>query len=68
MKKIIILVLLFSMQWCFSQTKKVMEPEIKKTDAEWKASLTEEQYQVLRKKGTERAYTGAYWDHFEKGK
>ena len=41
--------------------------KIKKTDDEWKKQLSEEQYQVARKKGTERAFTGAFWDNHEKG-
>jgi peptide-methionine (R)-S-oxide reductase len=36
--------------------------KLQKSDAEWRGELTAEQYEVLRNKGTERAFTGAYWD------
>jgi peptide-methionine (R)-S-oxide reductase len=38
-----------------------------KTEQEWKSRLTPEQFRVTRKKGTERAFTGKYDKHYEKG-
>ncbi len=45
-----------------------MSDKIIKTDEEWKKELTPEQYHILREKGTERAFTGKYWNHYEDGK
>jgi peptide-methionine (R)-S-oxide reductase len=41
--------------------------KIKKTDAEWRAQLTPEQYRITRQHGTERAFTGPYHDAKDKG-
>ena len=42
-------------------------PADNRSQAEWKQVLTPEQFRVLRKEGTERAFTGAYWKHYENG-
>jgi len=44
-----------------------MQEKVNKPDEEWKKILTPEQFDILRKKGTERAFTGAYHAHKEHG-
>jgi peptide-methionine (R)-S-oxide reductase len=40
---------------------------VEKTEEEWREQLTPEQYRVTRLKGTERPFTGQYWDHKDEG-
>lgn len=44
-----------------------MGREIEKSEEEWREELTPEQFDVLRKAGTERAFTGRYWDYHDDG-
>ena len=48
-------------------TESNTDPVSTRSDAEWRAELTSEQYRVLREKGTERAYTGELWDEHRPG-
>ena len=72
MKNIFLIAILFTLFSCKGQsnndTSVKQKYQVNKSDAEWKKSLTAEEYEVLRKKGTERAHAGEYVNKFEKGK
>jgi len=69
MKKIsIFLILLLTLSLTLkAQEKRNMDNNGQKTEEEWKAILTPEQYYVLREKGTDRPGDHGYTNHFEKG-
>ena len=72
MKKILVFALAAILFNCNSAAQKNDAEEketfpITKTEAEWKAELTDKQYYVLIKAGTERPFTGKYWDNKKKG-
>ncbi len=68
---IIILAMAMSLTACAEKEKagkeSAMTNRIDKTEQEWKEQLTEMQYYVTREKGTERPFTGEYWNHKEAG-
>lgn len=65
MKQLITAIILLT--GAFTVTAQAQKYTVIKTDAEWRKQLTAEQYQVTRKKGTERAFSGVYWDNHQKG-
>ena len=58
--------IIISASGCAQKTSK-LKFTVTKTDAEWKKQLTDIQYEVTRKAGTENAFSGKYWDNHEKG-
>ena len=66
---LVLLIVLLGFNSCNSQEKKTAKESfaVTKTDEQWKKELSEDQYEVLRKKETEAPFSGEYYNHFEKG-
>jgi len=67
MKTFILLILLALSANISAQKNANMDKKVTKTDEEWRQILSDEQYYVLRQKGTDRPGDGGYTNHFEKG-
>ncbi|WP_258104819.1 peptide-methionine (R)-S-oxide reductase MsrB [Marinoscillum sp. MHG1-6] len=67
MRQILTLVLFSLLTVACAQTENVSDPSWDLSDAEWKERLSDEEYYVLREKGTERAFTGKLWNNKASG-
>lgn len=67
MKQLLFALVVFSATACTQAQTSSKKYAVVKTDAEWKKQLTKEQFEVTRRKGTETAYTGIYWDNHKPG-
>ena len=68
MKKLLTFLFLPLLLSCNGQQNQISMKNPKEfTEQQWKEILSDEEYYVLRQKGTERAFTGKYWDVFEDG-
>ena len=56
-----------SLQTVYEQKGENMADKINRTDDEWRAQLTPEQFEITRRKGTERPFTGKYYEHKDQG-
>jgi peptide-methionine (R)-S-oxide reductase len=66
-KNLIVLVPVLIVLVACAGEKNGMTNKVVKSEQEWKEKLSGEQYKVTRQKGTERPYTGKYWDHKDLG-
>lgn len=68
MKNSLVLIFSLLLTGCMKEGEEPMKPfPVEKSDVEWRKELTSEQYQILRKAGTERAFSGVLTDHAEPG-